>query len=92
MLPWSVCARSAQHRAPAVSYTGASHKTHNPYNGVLNCWVHVHIQTDMYTKDIAQIIINRSHTTSHAMWAYHFNPVASVALPEMQGITNENFK
>ena len=31
VLPWSVCARSAQHRAPAVSHTGAGHKGGNPY-------------------------------------------------------------
>ena len=31
VLPWSVCARSAQHRAPAASHTGASHKGGNPY-------------------------------------------------------------
>ena len=31
VLPWSVCARSAQHRAPAASHTGAGHKGGNPY-------------------------------------------------------------
>ena len=31
VLPWSVCARSAQHWAPAASHTGAGHKGRNPY-------------------------------------------------------------
>ena len=31
VLPWSVCARSAQHWAPAASHTGAGHKGGNPY-------------------------------------------------------------
>ena len=31
VLPWSVCARSAQHQAPAASHTGAGHKGGNPY-------------------------------------------------------------
>ena len=31
VLPWSVCARSAQHWAPAESHTGAGHKGGNPY-------------------------------------------------------------
>ena len=36
VLPWSVCARSAQHRAPAASNTGAGHKGHNPYNSYIS--------------------------------------------------------
>ena len=31
VLPWSVCARLAQHRAPTVSHTRAGHKGGNPY-------------------------------------------------------------
>ena len=36
VLLWSVCARSAQLRAPAASHTGAGHKGHNPYNQHIN--------------------------------------------------------
>ena len=32
--PWSVCARSAQHWAPAASHTRAGHKGGNPYTKV----------------------------------------------------------
>ena len=31
VLPCGVCARSAQHWAPAASHTGAGHKGGNPY-------------------------------------------------------------
>ena len=31
VLPWNVCARSAQHQAPAASHTGAGCKGGNPY-------------------------------------------------------------
>ena len=34
VLPWSVCVRSTQHRAPAASHTGAGHKGGNPYTAV----------------------------------------------------------
>ena len=38
VLPWSVCARSAQHWVPAASHTRAGHKGHSPYTSP-NRWV-----------------------------------------------------
>ena len=40
VLPWSVCARFAQHRAPAASHTGAGHKGSNPYISIVDSLLH----------------------------------------------------
>ena len=49
------------------------------------------IYMDMYTKDIVQIIKNRSHTMSHAMWACHLYPVAAGTLFEARGVTYQKY-
>ena len=40
----------------------------------------------MYRKGVAQMIKDRSHTASRAMWAYHLYPLAMVELPISQGV------
>ena len=46
---------------------------------------------DMYAKGVAQMIKDRSHTMSCATWAYHLYPVATGALPAMQGVMYKKF-
>ena len=44
-----------------------------------------------YTKGIEQMIKDRSHATSHAVWACHLYPVAVGMLPTAQGDTYKKF-
>ena len=46
---------------------------------------------DIYTKDVAQMIKDKSHAISRVTWAYHLYPVAMGTLLAVLGDMYKNF-
>ena len=53
--------------------------------------MYIYIYIDTYTKDIVQIIKDRSYTISYIGWAYHLYLTAVGTLPAVQGFTYKKF-